>query len=77
MMINQNIAPFIRTQKAGIFINENYINNVFESIYSAVISNIQKSLESGWVIDSVTDHNISKYNPLAGSSCIKLLNQKN
>ena len=47
MMINQNIAPFIRTQKAGIFINENYINNVFESIYSAVISNIQKSLESG------------------------------
>ena len=47
MMINQNIAPFIRTQNAGIFINENYINNVFESIYSAVISNIQKSLESG------------------------------
>ena len=36
----------------------------------------QKSLEkgSGWVIDSVIDHNIniSKYYPLAGSSYIKL-----
>ena len=29
---------------------------------------------SGWIIDSVIDHNIniSKYNPLAGSSYIKL-----
>ena len=36
----------------------------------------KKSLGKGlaWIIDSVTDHNISisKYNPLAGSSCIKL-----
>ena len=41
-----------------------------------VISNMQKSLGkgSGWVIDSVIEHNISisKYNPLAESSYIKL-----
>ena len=41
-----------------------------------VMSNMQKSLGkgSGWVIDSVIEHNISisKYNPLAESSYIKL-----
>ena len=40
------------------------------------ISNIQKSLGKGlgWIIDSVIDHtsSISKYNPLAGNSYIKL-----
>ena len=40
------------------------------------MTNTQRSLGkcSGWIIDSVIDHNISisKYNPLAGSSCIKL-----
>ena len=42
------------------------------------MSNIQKYFGkgSGWIIDSVLDHiiNISKYNPLAGSSFIKLQN---
>ena len=37
---------------------------------------MEKSLGKGsrWIIDSVIDHtiNISKYNPLAGSSYIKL-----
>ena len=37
---------------------------------------MQKSLEksSGWIIDSAIDHNISisKYNPVAGSSYIRL-----
>ena len=35
---------------------------------------IKKNKRSGWIIDSVIGHtiNISKYNPLAGSSCIKL-----
>ena len=41
-----------------------------------VMSNMQKSLGkgSGWVIDSVIEHNISisKYNPLTESSYIKL-----
>ena len=40
------------------------------------IKNIQKSQGKGsdWIIDSVIDHNInfSKYNPLAGSSYVKL-----
>ena len=38
---------------------------MFQSIYTTIISNIQKSLRkcSGWIIDSVKDHsiNISKY----------------
>ena len=46
------------------------------NIYSTIVSKIQISLGqgSGWIIDSVIDNsiNISKYNPLAGSSYIKL-----
>ena len=50
---------------------------MFESISSTIIStNIQRSLgkASCRTIDSVIDHTmrISKYNPLAGSSYIKL-----
>ena len=56
--------------------NGSDIDDVFESIYSVIISNIHKSLArgSGWIIDSVVDHttNISKYKPLAGSSYMKL-----
>ena len=48
------------------------MNNVFESIYSTIISNIQKSLGkgSGWIIYSVIDL-------LAGSSYMKLLKELN
>ena len=57
------------------------MNNVFESIYSTIISNIQKSLGkgSGWIIYSVIDltNSISKYNLLAGSSYMKLLKELN
>ena len=56
--------------------NESDIDDVFKSINITIITNIQKSLEkgSGWIIDSVIDHtiSISKYNPVAGSSYIKL-----
>ena len=49
---------------------------MFKSVYTTIISNIQKSLrkKSGWIINSVVNHNISisKYNSSAGSSCIKL-----
>ena len=52
------------------------MDDVFESIYNTIISNIQQSLRkgSGWIIDSVMYYNIdnSKYNPLVGSSYIKL-----
>ena len=51
-------------------INESYLNDAFESIYSTIISNIQKSLGNvlGWITDSAMDYNIniSKYNPLVG-----------
>ena len=69
-------AIFYSNSKAEIIINESDIDDVFWSIYTTIISNIQKFLGkgSGWIIDSVTDYTISilKYNPLAGSSYIKL-----
>ena len=62
--------------KAGTIINESDIDDVFESTYTTVMSNIKKSLgkSSGWITDSFIEHNISisKYNPLAGSNYIIL-----
>ena len=67
---------FYSHSKSETFINESDINDAFKSIYTTIISNIQKSLgkDLGWIIDSVIDHNItiSKYNPLAGSCFIRL-----
>ena len=67
---------FYSHSKTEIIIKESDIDDVFKSIYTTVISNIQRSLGKGpgWIIDSVIDHNISisKYNPLAGSSYIQL-----
>ena len=75
-MIEQNMIHFIHTQKWKTTINERYIDDVFESMHPTSISNVQKSLgkNSGWIIDSVIEHNIniSKYNPSVGSSYIKL-----
>ena len=49
---------------------------MFQSIYTTITTNLQKSSGKslGWITDSVINHtfNISKYNPLAGSSYIKL-----
>ena len=57
-------------------INESAIDVVFQSIYTTIVTNIQKILGqgSGWITDSVIDHtiSISKYNPSAGSSYIEL-----
>ena len=68
---------FYWNSKAETIINESETDNVFESIYTTIISNIQKSVGkgSGLIIDSVTDYNtnISKYNSLAGSSYTRLL----
>ena len=49
---------FYSSSKVELIINENDIDDVFQSIYTAVTSNIQRSLGkgSGWVIDSVIDH---------------------
>ena len=52
-----------------------FIDDVLQSVYTAIITNIQKTLRksSGWIIDSIIDHtiSISKKNLLAGSSYIK------
>ena len=73
-------STFYSNSKAETVINESDINDVLESVYGTIISSIQKSLGNGsvWIIDSVIDHNIniSKYNPLAGSSYIKLPKKK-
>ena len=74
--MKENITLFFSNSKAKIrIINEKDIDDVFESIYGTLISNIQKSQGKGscWIIDWVIDHNIniSKYNPLAGSNYIK------
>ena len=55
---------FYSSSKAEIVINDSDIDNVFQSIYTTIISNIQKSLEkgSGWFIDSVIDYTIVVYN---------------
>ena len=77
-----NYDNFHSSSKGEIIINESDIDDiddVFQSIYTTIITNIQKSLgkTSGWIIHSVIDHtiSISKYNPLAGSSYIKLLKE--
>ena len=67
---------FCSRSKAEIIVIESDIENVFKSIYTTIIANIQKSLGKGlaWIIDSVIGHTIiiSKYDALTGGSCIKL-----
>ena len=67
---------FYSKSKAETIINESDIDDVFESVYTTIILNIQKYIGKGLglIIDSVVDHtiDISKFNPLAGSSYIKL-----
>ena len=67
---------FYSHSKAETIINKSDIDNIFEPINTTVMSYIQKSSGkgSGWNIDSVIKHHIntSKYNPLAGSSYIRL-----
>ena len=60
MKIKESLAIFIPSSKAEI-ISESNMNDVFESIYSTIISNIHKFLEkfSGWIIDLDIDHTIS------------------
>ena len=67
--------------KAETIINKSDIDNIFESISTTIISNMQKyhAKCSGWIIDLFMDRiiNVSKYNTLAGSSCIKLPKELN
>lgn len=72
-------SNFYSNSKRETIINQSDINDVFESICSTIISNIQKPLRksSRWIADSVIGRNInvSKYNALADSSYIKLTKQ--
>ena len=56
--------------------SESEIDDVLQSIYATIKSNIQKSLGkcSGWIVDFVIGHtiSISNNNPLPGSSYINL-----
>ena len=52
---------FYSHSKPETIINESDIGDVFKSIYTTVISNMQRSSGkgSGWIIDSAIDYNIS------------------
>ena len=58
-MIKQKYNTFYSSSKAKKITNESDINDVFESIYSMIISDIIGK-GSNWIIDSVLDHNINK-----------------
>lgn len=63
---------FYSNSKVETITYENNINDVFESFYSKIASNIHRAIGKGsyWTFHLDIDHNvnISKYNPLAGSS---------
>ena len=52
---------FYLHSKPETVINKSDADDVFESVYTTIMSNIQKSLGkgSGWIIDSVMEHNIN------------------
>ena len=56
------IWHFFSNSKVETIINESDIDGLLQSIYST-ISNIQKCLgrSSGWIIDSVIDHNSNSF----------------
>ena len=60
---------FYSSSKVEIIINKSNTDDVFQSIYTTVITTIQKYLGSGsvWIVHSVNDHtvSISSYNTLA------------
>ena len=66
MQHNNSITQYSNS-KYYLTINESKIDNIFESIYTTIVSNKQKYLGKslGWIIDSVFSHliNISKCDP--------------
>ena len=77
MKIKQSITIFIQNQKQKQLSVKMILMMCFSP--STIITNIQKPLEKslGWIIDLVIDHtiSISKYNPFAGTSYVKLLKE--
>ena len=74
-MIKQSMTLFIHTENQKKIINKSD-TDAFETIYTTIISNIQKILGkcADWITNLVIDdnNNISNYNPLSGCSDIKL-----
>ena len=77
----KNYDTFCLHSKAEIIINEGAIDDVFKSIYTTVLTNIQKKLGKGscWIIDSFIENNVntSKHNLLSESSYAKLPKEMN
>ena len=59
--------------RAETIISKSDNDDVFESVYSTIISNIQKNQGKGWDYSI----NIWKYNPVAGTSYTKLPKELN
>ena len=80
MKIKQSLTLFIQNQSRNNYQWKQHLWCI-SSIYAKVISSIQKFLgrSSGWIIDSIFDHNISisKYNSLAWRNYIKLPKELN
>ena len=76
MMQQYDSIKQYNNSKGYSIINESDTDDVFQSIYTTIVFNKQKyrGVGLGCIIDSVVSHliNISKYNPLAGSSSIRL-----
>ena len=74
--VNEDKTSMAIFFQVELIFNNSDIHDVFESVYSTIISKIQRSLGKHlrWINDSVIDctFSISKNNPLAGSSYIKL-----
>ena len=74
--VNEDKTSMAIFFQVEIIFNNSDIHDMFESVYSTIISKIQRSLGKHlrWINDSVIDYtfSISKNNPLAGSSYIKL-----
>ena len=69
-------SGFYSNTKAETIIHNSDIDHVLGSVYSTIMTKIQKyqTEDSGWATNSVIDENIriSKYKPLSESSYIKL-----
>ena len=74
--VNEDKTSMAIFFQVELIFNNSDIHDVFQSVYSTIISKIQRSLGKHlrWINDSVIDYtfSISKNNPLAGSSYIKL-----
>ena len=62
--------------KVETITNESKIDDLFESVYNAILSNIRECLGKtlAWITDSAVSYsiNISQHNPLSDSNYIKL-----